>query len=148
MGEIDRGRVLLGGIAAGIVIDIGELVSNMLLFHDTWEQMVADYGLAPLAGGALVALNLLGLVLGIGLVWLYAAIRPRYGAGPQTAVCAGLAVWGFYYLLPTVGAVLAGFFAAGPMVGPVLFGAVELLIAALVGGALYREEQEPEPRPG
>ena len=31
--------------------------------------------------------------LGIAAVWLYAAIRPRYGAGPRTAVIAGLAVW-------------------------------------------------------
>ena len=31
-------------------------------------------------------------------VWLYAAIRPRFGPGPKTAICAGLIVWGLSYL--------------------------------------------------
>ena len=32
-------------------------------------------------------------MLGIASVWLYAAIRPRYGAGAGTAIMAGVAVW-------------------------------------------------------
>ena len=32
-------------------------------------------------------------VLGILLVWLYAAIRSRYGPGPKAAVVAGLFGW-------------------------------------------------------
>ena len=39
-----------------------------------------------------------GFLVGIFAVWLYAAIRPRYGAGPKTALCAGAAVWGIGYL--------------------------------------------------
>src|SRR5207249_3963498 len=38
-----------------------------------------------------------GFLVGIFAVWLYAAIRPRYGAGPKTALCAGAAVWGLGY---------------------------------------------------
>lgn len=26
-------------------------------------------------------------------IWLYAAIRPRYGPGPRTAIIAGFAMW-------------------------------------------------------
>jgi hypothetical protein len=37
-------------------------------------------------------------VLGILAVWTYAAIRPRFNAGPKTALCAGLAVWAMSYL--------------------------------------------------
>ena len=32
-------------------------------------------------------------LIGIFIIWLYAAIRPRYGAGPETAIITGLAVW-------------------------------------------------------
>jgi hypothetical protein len=34
-----------------------------------------------------------GFLVGIFAVWLYAAIRPRYGDGPKTALCAGAVVW-------------------------------------------------------
>jgi hypothetical protein len=27
------------------------------------------------------------------IMWLYAAIRPRYGPGPKTAAVAGFALW-------------------------------------------------------
>src|SRR5437667_3678198 len=43
-----------------------------------------------------------GFLVGIFAVWLYAALRPRYGAGPKTALCAGAAVWGLGYLLASV----------------------------------------------
>jgi hypothetical protein len=43
-----------------------------------------------------------GFLVGIFAVWLYAGIRPRYGAGPKTALCAGAAVWGLGYLLASV----------------------------------------------
>ena len=35
----------------------------------------------------------LDFVFGVFLVWLYAAIRPRFGAGPGTAIKTGIAVW-------------------------------------------------------
>ena len=31
----------------------------------------------------------LDFIYGIGLLWVYAAIRPRFGAGPKTGVIAG-----------------------------------------------------------
>ena len=31
--------------------------------------------------------------MGLLLVWLYAAIRPRFGPGPRTATYAALVVW-------------------------------------------------------
>jgi hypothetical protein len=44
----------------------------------------------------------LTLLVGIFALWLYAAIRPRYGPGPKTAACAGSAVWVLGALLPSV----------------------------------------------
>jgi hypothetical protein len=33
------------------------------------------------------------------LIGIYAAVRPRYGPGPKTALCVGSSVWGLGYLL-------------------------------------------------
>jgi hypothetical protein len=79
-------------------------------------------------------------VLGILAVWTYAAIRPRFGAGPSTAVCAGLAVWAMAYLYAGV------YLHAGIMIYPakltwlpVAWGLVELPVATLAGAWLYKE---------
>lgn len=37
-----------------------------------------------------------GIVMGTAMVWIYAAIRPRFGSGVKTAVYAGLAAWFLY----------------------------------------------------
>ena len=63
------------------------------------------------AGGSTIAVWLLwGFAWSIGAIWLYAAIRPRYGPGPGTAVRAGLAAWFFSGLLATVAMVNLGIF--------------------------------------
>jgi hypothetical protein len=77
--------------------------------------------------------------LGLFLVWLYAAIRPRFGPGAQTAVCAGLIVWGLAYLWPNIGMVAMGMFSLGLTGIVVLWGLGEVLIAAVLGAYLYQE---------
>jgi hypothetical protein len=89
----------------------------------------------------LVTLIAMTFVLGIASVWLYAAIRPRYGAGVTTAIIAGFAVWviahlwsgiylgmGFYGLIPQKMAFL-----------PVLTGLVEAPLGTIAGAWLYKE---------
>ena len=74
---------------------------------------------------------------------LYAAIRPRYGAGPKTAVCAGLAVWVAGVLLPNAAFMgAAGLFPASLTMMTTAAGIVELVVAALAGAALYKEGAE------
>jgi hypothetical protein len=48
---------------------------------------------APEGAGTMIAYVVFNLVLGIALVWLCAAVRPRFGPGPKTAVITGLAAW-------------------------------------------------------
>ncbi len=73
-------------------------------------------------------------------MWLYAAIRSRYGAGPKTAVCAGLAVWVAGILLPNAAFMGAsGLFPTSLTVMTTAAAIVEWVIAALAGAALYKE---------
>ncbi|MGA3371854.1 MAG: hypothetical protein ABSC48_08855 [Terracidiphilus sp.] len=84
--------------------------------------------------------NLLGLVTGIALIWIYAAIRPRFGAGPKTAICAGLAVWVVGVVLPNLSFMwVLGLFGRRLMVYSTLGGLVEIVAGAIVGAALYKE---------
>jgi hypothetical protein len=109
-GGINTGKMILGGLVAGVVINAGELVANMFLFDEDFGVLLDTLNLTEPTGTSVVLFNGLGFLLGIGTAWLYAAIRPRFGAGPKTGVCAGLAVWGFFYLLPEIGQSLMGMY--------------------------------------
>src|SRR6266705_759182 len=96
MGRINWGRVFLGGLLAGVVINVGEFLFHAVLFKDQVAEMMRSLGNDPatvMTGSAVVIWNILGFLTGIAAVWLYAAIRPRFGAGAKTAAIAGVGVW-------------------------------------------------------
>ena len=77
-------------------------------------------------------------MLGISTMWLYAAIRPRYGPGPKTAVVAGFALWFFGSWVDAVWAAL-GAVPLRALVGPVAASLPIVLVAAVVGAWPYKE---------
>jgi hypothetical protein len=97
MGKMNMGRVLLGGLVAGLVLNVSEAVLHAGVLAADGAKLVEEWGRLGLKvemrPSLLVWLIGITFVLGILAVWTYAAIRPRYGAGPKTALCAGLAVW-------------------------------------------------------
>jgi hypothetical protein len=139
MGKINVVRVILGGLLAGLVINISESVLNLVVVADAMELALRQLNVPPAAGGTVAIFVVFAFLLGIVTVWLYAAIRPRFGPGPKTAVLAGLLVWLLAYLWPTLGDGLMGLFDAGLLVLAVVWGLVEIIIAALAGGWVYKE---------
>ena len=140
MGKINMGRVLIAGIVAGIVADVlGYLVDGMWLAPQ-WADGVKALGRANFSSHQWIWFNVLGLASGIALIWIYAAIRPRFGAGAKTAVCAGLAVWVVGVLLPNLSFMwFGGLFSHQLTVMTTLGGVVEVVISAIAGAALYQE---------
>ena len=140
MGKINTSRLILGGIAAGIVIDVFEGLLNGVILEKQWADVFTALGKAPgLSIKQILALNVWGLAAGILTVWLYAAIRPRYGAGPRTAVLAGLAVWVMVHGLATAVPVFFHLYPVGLGVTSVALEGVEMILAGLAGAALYKE---------
>jgi hypothetical protein len=138
MGNINVSRVLLGGLAAGVVLNVLGIVYQ-LVFADNMEAEFARLGL-EVPGGSLIAIfMLLGLVSGIVLIWLYAAIRPRFGAGPATAIKAAVPVWFFGSLSPAIFFALLGLFPAGAMTVGAIFDLVAYCVSAVVGAMVYQE---------
>jgi len=91
MGKISAGRVLAGGLVAGLVImGANEAALRQLLVMIKMDMMTMP-GL--FTGWSHIA----EFILGIGIAWIYAAIRPRLGAGPRTAIIAGLVGWFLSY---------------------------------------------------
>ena len=141
MGKINWPRVLLGGLLFWVVGAVLWIVTMFLYMGTEVAAAWKVLGLqVPRTPGFAVFWFVLVYVVGLMAMWLYAAIRPRYGPGPKTAVLAGLALWliGKFSHMVFLGA--AGVF-------PVRFVVINmatdlvLMVAATVAGAwLYKEE--------
>ncbi|MCK5652418.1 MAG: hypothetical protein KAJ42_13615, partial [Gemmatimonadetes bacterium] len=92
MGKINIGRVVMGGLVAGLIINIAEMTSQVV-FADWYAEFFESLNLPEMGGGDLAALVIGGFVIGIVITWTYAAMRPRFGPGPKTALLAGLVIW-------------------------------------------------------
>jgi len=137
------GRVILGGLVAGLLINVVEYVMNMYVLADVSRHMMGELGLpAEPSGAVIVGYLVLGFLLGLLLAWTYAAIRPRFGAGPRTAVAAGFAVWVGAVLIPGLSYHLMGLYSLHLVAIGWTYGLVELVLAALIAGAMYKEGGE------
>ncbi len=139
MGTINVGRVLLGGLLAGLVMNISESLLNGVVMASDVEAAMQSLNRPPVGGGAIAKLVLLTFGLGIATVWLYAAIRPRFGVGTKTALIAGLAVWLFAYFYGAVVGSVTGVFPLRLYVIATGWELLATLLAALAGAWLYKE---------
>ena len=148
MGTINTGRVVLGGLVAGLVINAGEFILNEPLLGDHWALHMQSLGLEAPSGGAIGVFVAEGFVLGIVAVWLYAAIRPRFGVGIMTALIAGLAVW-FLAIFYQLAALTASNVIPWELATFVVFwDLVEIPLATVAGAWLYQERTAgPAPAP-
>ena len=139
MGRINMGRVLLGGLLAGLIINISEFILNGVVFADEMNAAMAALNKPPIANSMIVWFVVLGFGIGFMTVWLYAAIRPRFGAGPSTALCAALTIWGLAYLYPNIFITIMDLFPAKLMVIGTVWGLVEVIAAGVAGAWVYTE---------
>jgi uncharacterized membrane protein len=140
MGKINWNRVILGGLLAGLIINVIDFLVNTFLLKERWAAAMEALGKpATMNSPQIIAFLVVGFLVGIMMIWLYAAIRPRYGAGCKTAFCAGSAVWVIGYLLPTITPVVLHIFPRRLMAIGVLVGLVEAVLGAVAGAWLYKE---------
>ncbi len=140
MGKINLGRVILGGLVAGVIINVIEGVMNGVVLADRWAaQMTSLNRSAAGSMKQIVVLNLWGFAAGILAVWLYAAIRPRLGAGPKTAMCAGLFTWATICGMGTAVPVILHVYRLDLALVGVGYEVVEMLIASVAGAYFYKE---------
>lgn len=139
MASINTRKVVLGGVLAGLIINISEYILNEPVLGAEVAQIMAAHNLPQMGGAAIALFLIFGFALGLVLVWLYAAIRPRFGPGPKTAAIAGVAVWFLAYVTSTLNLGAIGLLPLRLLFIGLVWGLIELLAAALVGGWLYSE---------
>jgi hypothetical protein len=142
MTSIKWGRVVGGGLLAGLIMNVGEaILHGALLARAGTEAYLALGRTVPGHPVYLPSLVALTFAQAVAAVWLYAAIRPRYGPGPGTALRAGLTVWFFsgVYAALYLHSGFPGIFPANVVWPPVAWELVEFPLATLAGAAAHKE---------
>lgn len=137
--SVNTGRVVLGGLVAGLVLNIGEFIFNDMIIGAKMKTWLAAHNFAEPAGSFIAIAVGMTFVLGIVIVLTYALIRPRLGPGVKAAIVAGLIAWFVSYVyVGIVNGVLFGMTAN--MIGlAIIWGLVEYVLAAIAGAWVYKE---------
>jgi hypothetical protein len=139
MNNINFGRVLIGGLLAGLVLNIGEYLLNEVVLKSAMKAFFNAHNF-QVPGGSFIAIAVaLTFVLGIVIVLIYALIRTRLGPGPKAAIVAGLLAWfGIYFYTGIINGVLFGVPSNVLLIG-LVWGLVEYAVGAIAGAWAYTE---------
>jgi hypothetical protein len=137
--KINMGRVLLGGLVAGLILNIGEWVLNGIVLAKDMKDFFAKCNLPEPGPSFLVIAVAVTFLLGIVIVFGYAAIRSRFGPGPKTAIIAAVLAWFCVYLYQNAIGFGLGIVPMRLLVIALAWGLVEYILATLAGAALYKE---------
>lgn len=139
MKNINLGRVLIGGLLAGLILNVGEFLLNDVILGTQMREFFARYRIPEPGGSFLITAVTLTFVMGIVLVFLYALIRTRLGPGPKTAIVAGLIMWfGIYVYTGAINGLLFGV-PINVMLIAFVWGLIEYVIGAIAGAWAYKE---------
>ena len=148
MRQVNAGRVIAGGLVAGLLMNLGHGVVEGLGMRAEMEATLARLGLPPLGAPAMITMAVGAFVIGLIAVWTYAAIRPRYGLGAGTALRAAGAVWVLACLFPHASMLVCGVLEPRLFALSVVGDLVIVPLATVAGAFVYREQQREAPRRG
>ncbi len=141
MSSINTGKVLTGGLLAGVVLNVLDFANNYLLVGADFEANATRLGLDPAAAMSPTGIAtwvIIDFLYGILIVWTYAAIRPRFGAGPKTAIYAGLVPW-LAIAMIIFGFTQGGMFPMALYVKQVIISLIITCVGAVAGAWAYKE---------
>jgi hypothetical protein len=119
----------------GFISNMFILGARMKAESDAFKPGLADQ---MMQSSAIITNIVMNLILGIALVWTYAAIRPRFGPGLKTATYAAVLFW----LLASIfysGYMHMGMMSAGLWWSFAFVGAVNFFVSAWAGAKIYSE---------
>jgi hypothetical protein len=140
--KINVGRMLLGGIVAGILLFLADGFIHEKLLHEHWMEAMKAAGRGVQAeehGSDLAYFAVFELLRGLALAWVYAVIRSHFGPGPRTAVIAAVAVWAILFPLPFIAEIPIGFYTTTMLAMWSLYELITNVVAGLVAGSLYKD---------
>src|SRR5579871_6420984 len=128
---INAGKVIAGGLVGGVVANVIDFIWNTTVMKADMVDLGKRFGMPDEALNSFATAApwlIVDFIFGFVIVFTYAAMRPRLGPGPKTAMIAGL----MPYIAVT--AVLWGFQSMGMMpMASFVKGSATALVTTIVG---------------
>jgi len=140
--KINYARMLLSGLVASIILfAVGGIVNGSILSNDfqAWSGAMGKLIEHMSLSHAMILWIIMDLIQGFGGVWIYVAIRPRFGAGPRTALRAGIMLWIVSKLAVALDILALGVLPHKIIHGQLIGSFIGILLAVLIGAWLYKE---------
>jgi hypothetical protein len=128
-------RLILGGLAAGLVINAVEYLVHGVLLDPQWTAAFAALGKVPKGWATFIPSN---FVVGIVGIWIYAKFLPHYGPGPKTALRSAGSIWLVFWVIPMMALQPLGIFPNVLLFATIAAGLLDSIPAVLLGAWIYR----------
>jgi hypothetical protein len=139
--KLNISKLIAGAIVAGIVFNLIDYCTNTYWLKNDFRAMAGAHNIDPGAaetGTAIAKFVCIDIAYGFLALFTYAAIRPRFGAGPATAVIAALIMWIsadlVVYMFQTQQIFTMTYFVKGSAAA-----LLSSVVGTLAGASVYRE---------
>ena len=148
MNKINYRRVLLGGFIAGIVQIAVEVIVEVLILGNIpgigiERERLSSLSISKEAWSSFnhIIQLLIPFLASFLMVWVYTAIRPRFGPGPRTALIAS-AIFLCNWLILLIYFTNIGIFTLKVSIASFVDNLLVIPVALLAGAKVYRENRE------
>jgi hypothetical protein len=141
MPKINWPRLLIGTLVAAIIMFFSDGFFHEVVAKPEWQALYAALNAKQPDphGSSMAYFAIFEIGRAFTALLFYATMRTRFGAGPKTAVLAGIAGWVAFSLTGPVQFIPLGFFSNALWLKVGAFHLIVSIVATLAGAALYKE---------
>jgi hypothetical protein len=139
VGRINWARVSLGAVVCFVVSFILQILWGLVMEKRIMAAIPEELRQMMMSPAAMAVFVAFSLMVSFVAIWIYAAIRPRYGPGPRTAVVAGVMVWALTGVSATVTHWSLRIMPSDLLAICLVWALVATVVATMAGAWAYRE---------
>ena len=141
MPKINWSRLILGSLIAAIILFVTDGFVHEAILRNDWRSVYAGLHATMPAENAVSMVYFAIFELGRGFIAMmfYATMRAYFGAGPKTAVLAGVVAWVAFSLTGPAQFIPLGFLSNALWVKISAIQFVTTILATIAGAALYKD---------
>ena len=145
MAQINWGRLILGSLIAALIMFLTDGFLHETIARADWQALYDHLGARRPEphGMSMVYFAVYELGRGFTAMMFYVTMRTFFGAGPKTAVIAGIVGWIAFSLTAPVQFIPLGFFSNALWLKVGALHLIVSILATIAGAALYKDASRP-----
>ena len=145
MAKINWGRLIVGSLIAAIIMFVTDGFIHEMIAKADWKAVYDGLRATEPEphGFSMVYFAMFELGRGFTAMMFYVTMRAFFGAGPKSAVLAGIVGWVAFSLTGPVQFIRLGFFSNALWLKVGAIHLITSIIATIAGAALYKDSATP-----